>query len=98
MDEKKYRKELWIYSVLVVLASVCGLGSPLIAGAKLSSVITWTLGIVAVVLFVFAMIKFGIALKLKGRQWAAAILLLVLAWTGSIIYMTTRKPNPPKAP
>ena len=98
MDEKQYNKQLWVYGILVVIASICGLGSPLLKSFDMSSVLSWILGIIAVVIFLLATVTLGISLNLKGRQWAAAILLLLLAWAGSVVYMTTRKPNPPKAP
>jgi len=49
-----------------------------------------TLVIVAVVLFLYATFWFGSYLKLDGSQWVAAILLLLLTWVGSVIYMLTR--------
>ena len=96
MDEKQYNKQLWVYGILVVVASMCGLGSPLFKSFDLSSVVSWILAMIAVLIFLLATVNFGISLNLKGRQWAAAILLLLLAWVGSVVYMTTRKPNPPK--
>jgi cation transport ATPase len=96
MDEKQYNKQVWVYGVLVVIASMCGLGTPLLRSLDVSSVLSWILGIIAAVIFLLATVTFGVFLNLKGRQWAAAILLLLLAWAGSVVYMTTRKPNPPK--
>jgi len=96
VGDRQYRKRLWFYSILVVIASICGLGTPLLKSIHANSAVSWVLGIMAVVLFLFATVNFGIFLKLKGRQWVAAILLLLLAWVGSVIYLTTRKPNLPK--
>ena len=97
MDEKQYNNQLWVYGILVVIASMCGLSSPLLKSFDMSSVLSWILGIISVVIFLLATVTLGISLNLKGRQWAAAILLLLLAWAGSVVYMTTRKPNAPKS-
>jgi len=97
MDQKQYNKQVWVYGILVVIASMCGLGTPLLRSLDVSSVLSWILGIIAAVIFLLATVTFGVFLNLKGRQWAAAILLLLLAWAGSVVYMTTRKPNPSKA-
>lgn len=93
MEDKQYRRKLWTYSVLVVIASVCSSGTLLLAFLDLPSASKIALGIGAVVLFVYATIWFGNYLRLTGKQWLAALLLLLLAWTGSALYMATRKPN-----
>jgi hypothetical protein len=93
MDDGEYSKKLLIYSILVVLAAVCSSGTPLLAFVDLPVAWTITLGITAIVLFIYATAWFGSYLKLTGAQWAVAVLLALLAWVGSVIYMVTRKPN-----
>jgi hypothetical protein len=93
MDDKQYRRKLLIYSVMVVVASICGSGTPILAFVKLPSAAAIALGIAALFLFIYATIWFGSYLKLTSVQWFAAIALLLLAWAGSAIYMVTRKPN-----
>jgi hypothetical protein len=94
MNDKAYNRELWIYSVLVVLASIFAFGTTLLgAFITLNSTLAWILSIVSVFLFLFATAKFAIFLKLTAKQWVIAILLLLLAWVGSVIYLVTRKPN-----
>ena len=92
-DDGTHNKRLWVYSILIVLASLCVSGTPILLFVKLS---TWTaigLGIAGFVIFIYATIWFGNYLKLTGSQWFAAFGLLVLAWAGSAIYLVTRKPN-----
>ena len=93
MDDDEYRRKLLIYSILVVLAAVCSAGSPILFFIKLPGAAALTLGIVAMVLFIYATAWFGAYLKLDGPQWLAAILLALLAYVGSVIYLITRQPN-----
>jgi len=93
MDDKEYRSKLMTYSILVVIAAVCTLGTPLLAFVDLPGVWTVLLGIVAIVLFIYATVWFGSYLKLTSTQWVVAILLALLAWIASAIYMITRAPN-----
>lgn len=81
------------YSVLVVLAAVCTSGTPLLVFIDMPAAATITLGIVAIVVFIYATAWFGSYLRLSGAQWAAAVLLALLAWVGSVIYLVTRTPN-----
>ncbi len=98
MDEKKYRRELWIYSVLVVVASIFAVGLSVVSSwIDLNPTLSWIFSILAVVLFIFATVRFALFLRLKPKQWLAAILLLLLAWVGSVIYIVTRKPGPAPA-
>ncbi len=92
MKNDEYRKRFRTYSIIVVIASICASGSPILAFVKLPGAASLTLAIVAVVLFLYATFWFGSYLKLDGSQWVAAILLLLLAWVGSVIYMLTRVP------
>jgi hypothetical protein len=92
MDDEYHRKVL-TYSILVVIAAVCSAGSPVLFFIKLPGAAALTLGIVAIVLFIYATAWFGTYLKLDGPQWLAAILLALLAYVGSVIYMLTRQPN-----
>jgi hypothetical protein len=93
MDDDEYRRKLLIYSILVVLAAVFSAGSPILFFIKLPGAAALTLGIVAVVLFIYATAWFGSYLKLDGLQWLAAIALALLAYVGSVIYMVTRQPD-----
>ncbi|MBN1289613.1 MAG: hypothetical protein JXA49_08265 [Actinobacteria bacterium] len=94
MNDKAYKRELWIYSVLVVVASFFAFGTSVLSALiTLDSTLAWILPIASVVLFLFATAKFGVYLKLNSRQWLIAIVLLLLAWVGSVIYLVTRKPN-----
>ncbi|MBN1288858.1 MAG: hypothetical protein JXA49_04385 [Actinobacteria bacterium] len=94
MDDKAYKRELWIYSVLVVVASIFAFGTSVLSALiTLNSTLAWILSIASVVLFLFATVKFAVYLKLNSRQWLIAIVLLLLAWVGSVIYLVTRKPN-----
>lgn len=94
MDEKTYKRELWIYSVVVVTASIFAFGTSLLSALiTLNSVLAWVLSIASVVLFLFATVRFALFLKLDSKQWLIAIILLLLAWVGSVIYLVTRKPN-----
>ena len=94
MDDKKYRRELWVYSVMVVVASILAVGTSVTSSAvSMNSTLSWVLSIVAAVLFLFATVRFAVVLQLKPKQWLAAILLLLLAWVGSVIYLVTRTPN-----
>jgi len=92
MDEE-YRKKLWTYSALVVAAAVFSAGLPILFFIKLPGAAALTLGIVAIVLFIYATAWFGAYLKLDGPQWLAAILLALLAYVGSVIYLVTRQRN-----
>lgn len=94
MDDKEYRGKLWTYSVLVVIAAVCTSGTPLLVFVHMPGAVTIIFGIVAIVLFIYATVWFGSYLRLTGPQWLAAILLALLAWVGSVIYLITREPNP----
>lgn len=93
MDDKQYRHKLLVYSVLFVIASICGSGTPLLMFMKLPSAASIALGIAAIFLFVYATIWFGSFLELTSTQCLAALALLLLAWAGSAIYLVTRKPN-----
>lgn len=93
MDDEEYSRKLLTYSILVVIAAVCSSGTPLLAFVNLPGAWAVTLGIVALVLFIYATAWFGSYLRLTGSQWAIAILLALLAWVGSVIYLVTRKPN-----
>ncbi len=93
MDDEVYRKKLLTYSVLVVLAAVFSSSTPLLVFVDLPGAWTVTLGIAAIVLFIYATAWFGSYLRLTGAQWAIAVLLALLAWVGSVIYLVTRKPN-----
>jgi low temperature requirement protein LtrA len=97
MDENEYRRKLWTYSILVVVAAVFSSGTPILFFIKLPGAAALTLGVVAIVLFIYATFWFGSYLKLDRMQWLAAILLLLLAWVGSVIYLITREPNPTDA-
>lgn len=94
MQEEEYRRRLWTYSILVIVGSICASGSPILAFVKLPGSASIALAIVAVVLFIYATFWFGSYLRLDGSQWLAAILLLLLAWVGSVIYLITREQNP----
>jgi len=91
-EDDEYGKRFWTYSVIVVIASICAFSSPVLMFVKLPGAASLTLVIVAVVLFLYATFWFGSYLKLDGSQWVAAILLLLLTWVGSVIYMLTRVP------
>jgi hypothetical protein len=93
MDDDEYRRRLWTYSVLVVIAAVFTSGSPILFFFKLPGAAALTLGLAAIVLFIYATAWFGSYLKLDGTQWLAAILLALLAYVGSVIYLVTRQPN-----
>jgi len=93
VDDKQYRQKLLIYSVMVIVASICASGTPILAFIKLPSAASIGLGIAALFLFIYATIWFGSYLKLTSTQWLAAIALLLLAWAGSAIYIVTRDPN-----
>lgn len=98
MDEKTYRRELWIYSVLVVVASIFAVGLSVVSSwVNLNPTLSWIFSVLAIVLFLFATVRFALFLHLKPKQWVAAILLLLLAWVGSVIYLVTRKPGQPPA-
>jgi hypothetical protein len=93
MGDEEYRRKLLTYSILVVVAAVCSAGSPILFFINLPGAAALTLGIVAIVLFIYATAWFGTYLKLDGPQWLAAILLALLAYMGSVIYMITRQPS-----
>jgi hypothetical protein len=97
MDDGEYSKKLLTYSILVVLAAICSSGTPLLAFVDLPGAWTVTLGIAAIVLFIYATAWFGSYLRLTGTQWVIAILLALLAWVGSVIYLVTRRPNAAEA-
>jgi hypothetical protein len=93
MKDSRYRQKLLVYSIVVIVASICASGTPILAFIKLPSSATIGLGITALFLFIYITIWFGSYLKLTSAQWLAAVALLLLAWTGSAIYMVTRSPN-----
>ena len=93
MNDKQYSQKLLVYSVMVIVASLCASGTPILAFIKLPSAASIGLGIAALFLFIYATIWFGSYLKLMSAQWLAAIALLPLARVGSAIYMVTRKPG-----
>jgi len=92
MNNEQYSQKLLVYSVMVVVASICASGTPILAFINLPSAASIGLGITALFLFIYATIWFGSYLKLSNMQWLAAIALLLLAWAGSAIYMATRRP------
>jgi len=92
MDDE-YRRKLLTYSILVVIAAVCSAGSPVLFFIRMPGAAALTLGIVAIVLFIYATAWFGSYLKLDGPQWLAVTLLALLAYVGSVIYMLTRQPD-----
>jgi low temperature requirement protein LtrA len=92
MDDE-YSRKLLTYSILVVIAAVFTAGSPILFFIKLPGAAALTLGIVAIVLFIYATAWFGSYLKLDGPQWVAAVSLALLAYVGSVIYMITRQPD-----
>lgn len=93
MDNEEYRKKLWTYTVLIIIAAVFTSGSPVLFFFKLSGAAALTLGLAAIVLFIYATAWFGSYLKLDGTQWLVTILLALLAYVGSVIYLITRQPN-----
>lgn len=93
MDNDEYRRRLWTYTVLVVIAAVFTSGSPILFFVKLPGAAALTLGLAAIVLFIYATAWFGSYLKLDGTQWLVTILLALLAYVGSVIYLATRQPN-----
>jgi hypothetical protein len=93
MDNEEYRKKLWTYTILVVIAALFTSGSPILFFVKLPGAAALTLGLAAIVLFIYATAWFGSYLKLDGTQWLVTILLALLAYVGSVIYLVTRQPN-----
>jgi len=93
MENEEYRKKLWTYTVLVIIAALFTAGSPILFFVKLSGAAALTLGLAAIVLFIYATAWFGSYLKLDGTQWLVTILLALLAYVGSVIYLITRQPN-----
>ena len=89
---KDYKKELWIYAILVIIACVASGITGLSWGWEINSTIQWIISLAGLLLFLFATIRFALFLQLKPQQWVVAILLIVFIYVGSIIYMTTRTP------
>jgi hypothetical protein len=71
MDDKQYRHKLLVYSVLVVIASICGSGTPILVFMKLPSAASIALGIAAIFLFVYK------APTLRLSAWAGSAIYLV---------------------
>lgn len=97
MTEKEYNKQMWIYSILVIISSIMSGITGISWGLEMNSALQWVLIIVGFVLFLFATIKLAMALQLKPRQLIVALLLTVFFFVGSVLYMTTRKPPLPPA-
>ena len=93
MDDSQYRRNLWIYAVMIVVASVFSFGTPLLMFLKPSSGAYIALALISIVLFLYATVWFGSYLRLNAVEWLAAVLLLLVAGAGSAIYMVTRKPR-----
>jgi hypothetical protein len=87
-----YKKQLWIYSILVIIACVASGITGLDWGLEINSTVQWAISAAGLVLFLFTTVKFALFLQLKPRQWVVAILLMVFFYVGSILYMTTRTP------
>ncbi len=92
MDGREYSRRLWTYSVLVVLAGFFSAGTPILMFLKLPGAVSLTFSIIAVVLFVYATVWFGSYLKLEPEQWVVVVLLAILAWVGTVVYLLTRRP------
>lgn len=90
--DKDYRKELWIYSILVIIATIASGITGLLWNWDVNSVLNTVIAIAGFLIFFYATVRFAIALELKPRQWLAAIGLMLLFYVGSILYMTTRQP------
>jgi hypothetical protein len=95
MDDNQYRNKLLIYAVLIVVASICSFGTPLLIFFKPKSSWAIALALIAIILFLYATVWFGSYLQLNALQWLATVLLLLVSGAGSSIYLITRKPNPP---
>ena len=89
---KGYKKELWIYAILVIIACIASGITGLSWGWHTNNTLGAIISVGGLLLFLFATIRFALFLQLKPQQWVVAILLIVLLYVGSVIYMTTRTP------
>jgi hypothetical protein len=92
MDSDEYHRKLLTYSVLVVIAALFTSGSPVLFFVKLPGAAALALGLAAIVLFIYATAWFGSYLRLDRTQWLVTIVLVLLAYVGSVIYLVTRQP------
>jgi hypothetical protein len=97
LTEKEYNKQLWIYAILVTVACVASGITGLAWGYEMNSVLRIIIAIAGFCIFLFATVKFGIALRLKPAQFMIAFGLILFFYVASVIYITTRKPPPPAA-
>lgn len=90
---ENYNKELWIYSIMVIIATIASGITGITWSWQSNDWVNVITPIIGFVIFLYATIRLALFLNLKPRQWVAALVLVLLFYVGSVLYMTTRKPR-----
>ncbi len=95
MATKSHKKELWIYAILITVASIVSgiwLGMWGSGAGDINVVLRVIIILALFCICLFATMRLGLFLQFSAKQWVIAIVLLIFVWPASLIYMASRRP------